>query len=271
MFRRLTAIEIAEGALLADIAAVFQLLVHYLPIGRIFFILLVPAVFTILLLRRGFYTGVMSLCVALFIIGILTNFGNMQLMFLEAGAGIFLGLTLKYRLHYLLLTLLGATGSAILFFSFTLLNILILGKPFVDVLLFGIRQGYNGLFALLNVITPQIGLGGWWHSTYPLARQLADLTLRHWLLLLFVSHWIFYIPVVIIVSYITTFLVRLLGYNVRPFPDGRINKIIQWFIHLSIRLMLKLGLGRFWPVRLLIKESSRQSMGLNRQKATSQP
>lgn len=268
MFRRLTAIEIAEGALLADIAVVFQLLVHYLPIGGIYFALLVPAVFTILVLRRGFYASVMSLCVALFIIGILTNPGHIQLMFLEAGAGIFLGLTLKYRLHYLLLTLLGATGSAILFFSFTLLNILILGKPFLNGLLFGIRQAYNGLFAALNVITPQIGLGGWWQSTSPLAHQLADLTLRYWLLLLFVSYWLLLIPVVIAVSYITTFLVRLLGYNVRPFPDGRINKLLQWFMRLLIRLALKVGLGRFWPVRMVIKEVRRQSMGLNRQKVT---
>ncbi len=271
MLRKLSAIEIAEGALLADIAVIFQLLVHYLPVVGIYFTLLVPTVFTILVLRRGFYASVISLCVAVFIIGILTNLGNIQLLFLESGAGIFLGLTLKYRLHYLLLTLLGATGSAILFFSFTLLNILLLGKPFVDVLLFGIRQAYNGLFAFLNVITPQIGLGAWWHGTYPLARQIADLTLRYWLLLLFVSNWLILVPVVIIVSYITTFLVRLLGYNVRPFPDGRINKLIQWFFRLSIRLMLKVGLDRFWLVRMLIKEFRRQSMGLNRQKATSQP
>ena len=33
MFRRLSAIEIAEGALLADIAVIFHLLTLYLPIG----------------------------------------------------------------------------------------------------------------------------------------------------------------------------------------------------------------------------------------------
>ena len=88
MLRKLSAIEIAEGALLADIAVVFQLLVHYLPFIGIYFTLLVPTVFTILVLRRGFYASVISLCVAAFIIGILTNFGRMPLMFLEVGAGI---------------------------------------------------------------------------------------------------------------------------------------------------------------------------------------
>lgn len=267
MPRKLNAIEIAEGALLADIAVVFHLLVLYLPIGGIYFSLLIPTLFTILVLRRSFYASVMGLCVALFIVGILTGIGNAQPMLLECGAGIFLGVTMKYRLHYFFLILLGATGSAMLFFALTLLNILLLGKPFVDVLLLGFRNSYNVLFTLLNGLAPQIGLGSWWHNTYPAARQLADLTLHYWLALLFVSYWIIFIPVVIIVYYITAFLVRLLGYNVRPFPDGRINKILQWFIRLSIRGALKLGLDRFWPVRVLIKEFRRQSMGLGRQKA----
>ncbi|HEX9134530.1 MAG TPA: hypothetical protein VF844_19755, partial [Ktedonobacteraceae bacterium] len=61
MFRRLTAIEIAEGALLADIAVIFQLLVKILPIGGGIFHLLIPIVFTVIVLRRSFYVGCMSL------------------------------------------------------------------------------------------------------------------------------------------------------------------------------------------------------------------
>ncbi|GAC1378572.1 MAG: hypothetical protein NVSMB33_03000 [Ktedonobacteraceae bacterium] len=268
MPRRLNAIEIAEGALLADIAIVFQLLVQFLPIIGVYFALLIPALFTILVLRRSFYTGIMGLCVALFIVGVLTGLASVQPMLLECGAGIFLGVTMKYRLHYFPLILLGATGSAIGFFVLTLLNILLLGKPFVDILLLGFRNVYNALFALMNSITPQIGLSTWWYNIYPAARHLADLTLTYWLILMFISHLIILIPVVAIVYYITAFVVRLLGYNVRPFPDGRINKILQWFIRLSIKGMLRLGLGRSWLVRQLIKEFRRQSMGLRRQKTT---
>ena len=55
MFRKLTAIEIAEGALLADIGIIFQLLAIYIPIGKGIFHVLTPIVFAIIVLRPGFY------------------------------------------------------------------------------------------------------------------------------------------------------------------------------------------------------------------------
>jgi hypothetical protein len=268
MLRKLSAIEMAEGALLADIAVVFQLLFIYLPIGGGFFALLIPPLFTVLVLRRGFYTGIMGVCVAVFITGVITGFHATSIMLLECGAGIFLGLTLKLRLHYIPLILLGATGSALFFFGGTLVSILLLGPVFLSILLQGFRDGYIVLFSVLGFLASQIGLGSWWHNAYPVARHLADLTLTYWLILLYVSDWLFACPAVILVYYITTFLVRLLGYNVRPFPDGRLNKIIQWLIRLIIKIALKLGLGKYWTIRTLIKEFRRQSLGLGRQKTS---
>jgi predicted membrane protein DUF2232 len=267
MLRKLSAIEIAEGALLADIAVVFQLLFIYLPVGGAFFSLLIPPLFTILVLRRGFYAAVMGVCVAIFIVGVITGFHSVLLTLLECGAGIFLGVTMRLRLHYIPLILIGTTGSAFFLLCTTLVTILLLGQPFLDVLLQGLRNGYTGAFSVLAFITPQLGLGGWWHNIYPAVRHLADLTLKYWLVLLYVGNWIVACPAVIVVYYITTFLVRLLGYDVRPFPDGRVNKLIQWFIHLLVRMALKLGLGKYWITRTLIKEFRRQSMGLGRQKA----
>ena len=266
MPRKLNAIEIAEGALLVDIAIVFQLLVLYLPVGGLFFSLLIPPIFTILILRRRFYAGVMGMCVALFIIGLLTGLGTIQIMLLEVGAGIYLGLTMKYRLHYLPLILIGVTGSTILLTCITLFSILLFGQAFLDSLLIGFHVTFNLLFSIMNFITSQVGLSNWWNSVYPTARHLADLTLTHWLAALIIINWITLLPVVTIVYYITTFLVRLLGYDVRPFPDGRINTFIQWLIRLLLRVALKLGLGRFWVVRSLMKEFRRQSIGLGRQK-----
>ena len=268
MPRKLNAIEIAESALLVDIAIVFQLLVLYLPIGGVFFSLLIPPLFTILILRRRFYAAVMGLCVALFVIGLLTGIGTIQLILLEIGAGIYLGLTMKHRLHYFPLILLGTTGSSLLLAGLTLLNILLFGKAFFNSLMFGFRAAYNLLFSVLNFITSQIGLGNWWASVYPVARHLADLTLTYWLAALLIIEWITLLPVVIVVYYSTTFLVRLLGYDVRPFPDGRINTFMQWIIRLLIKLALKLGLGKFWVTRTLIREVRRQSIGLGRQKTS---
>ena len=264
--RHLRAIEIAEGALLADIAVVFQLIVHYVPFVGIFFTLLIPPLFTILVLRRGFYTAMMGMCVALFTLGLIVGWGPVQLMVLEVGAGLFLGVTMKYRLHYIPLILLGVTGSAIGLTSLTLLSILLLGPAFLAITLNGLRKSYDAAFRILDFITPQLGLATQWHNAYPTVRHLADLSITYWLAVLFFSNWIVLIPVVIIVYYITAFLVRLLGYDVRPFPDGILNRFTQWIIRLVLHLGMKLGLGKFWATRTLIKEIRRQSMGLGRQR-----
>ncbi len=92
MFRKLSAIEIAEGALLADIAIVFQLLTLYLPIGGDFFRLLIFIVFAILVLRRGLYVGVMGMIVALFLSAIMVGPQLVAIMLLEATGRSFPGL-----------------------------------------------------------------------------------------------------------------------------------------------------------------------------------
>ncbi len=266
--RHLRAIEIAEGALLADIAVVFQLIVHYVPFVGIFFTLLVPALFTILVLRRGFYTALMGMFVALFTLSLIVGLTQVQIMLLEVGAGLFLGVTMKYRLHYIPLILLGATGSAIGLTSLTLLSILLLGPTFLTVMLNGLRQSYDAAFRLLDFLTPQLGLATAWHANAPTIKHLATLSLEYWLAVVFFSNLLILIPVVIVVYYITAFLVRLMGYDVRSFPDGVLNRIIQWLIRLLIGIALKLGLGKYWATRTLIKELRRQSMGLGRQKTT---
>ena len=266
--RRLRAIEMAEGALLADIAVVFQLIVHYVPFVGIFFTLLIPPLFAILVLRRGLYGAIMSMAVALFTLGLIAGWGRTQLFILEIGAGIFLGVTMKYRLHYIPLILLGVTGSAIGITGLTLGSILLLGPSFLAVTLNGFRQTYNLAFRTLDFLAPQLGLESAWHSNEPMIKHLADLSLRYWLAVIFFSDWLILLPVVIIVYYITAFLVRLMGYDVRPFPDGILNRFLLWIMTLLLRIAVKVGLGKFWVTRTLIAEIRRQRIGLGRQKAT---
>jgi uncharacterized protein YybS (DUF2232 family) len=269
MLRQMSAIELAEGALLADIAVVFQLLFKFLPVGGGFFLLLIPPVFTVLVLRRGFYAGVMGACVAFFLSGVLTGPGALSVMLMASGAGIFLGICMKYRLHYLLLIILGVIGASVALVAHALLSVLLIGQGFIDALVQGYRLTFAGIFAFMNFVTAQVGLGGWWQHTYPAAQQLAAQVLNHWFLALCVMTLLFACPAVIVTYYITTFLVRLLGYDVPPFPAGWLNALLRWLTRLIITLALKLGLGRFWPTRMLIKEVRRQNMGLGRQKISS--
>ncbi len=132
MFRKLTAIEIAEGALLADIGIIFQLLAIYIPIGKTIFHILTPIVFAIIVLRRGFYVGTMSLAVALFVISIFRGPGAFFNMLLECGAGLFLGLTMRHRMRHYFIIFVGTTCGAGAFYLLLLLFNFLSGLPITD-------------------------------------------------------------------------------------------------------------------------------------------
>ncbi len=224
MFRKLNAIEIAEGALLADIAVVFQLLTLYLPVGGDFFRVLIFIVFAVLVLRRGLYVGVMGMIVALFISAIVVGPQLVVLMLLEATGGLFLGLTMKHRLSHFLLLLIGITSGALTLYIITLLTTFLLGLPF-NTLILSLHNTYNGAMSLIGVLSASIGLGTWWqHTLMPLITPLATFGFRYWWGFYYVTLWVLLCPFVIAIYAVTNSFVRRLGYAVRPFPEGRIQK-----------------------------------------------
>ena len=241
MPRKLSAIEIAEGALLADVAVIFQLLATYLPIAGDWLRLFTPIIFAILVLRRGFYVGMIGLCVAVFIVGIMTGHpAALALMIIECGAGLFLGLTMKHRLGNFAILFLGVTSSSIIVYGLIILLPLLLGIPFNSLIL-GLHKTYTAFVSVLGSIAPHVGLGDWWkHSAYPLISWLANLAFTYWLAFFYVATWVVLWPVVMAVHYITNLFVRLLGYDVRPFPGGRINKLLRWIT----RKLIKVGIRR---------------------------
>jgi hypothetical protein len=234
MLRKLSAVEIAEGALLADIAIIFQLIATYLPVGGGIFQILVPTVFTVLVLRRGFYAGMMGVCVAIFVTCMLTGLGAGAIMLLECGAGVFLGITMKYHMRHLLLILLGVTSSALLVYAGTWFFAFLLGtSPQHFVIQF--HKVYDTTIHFVNFAALQVGLDGVWrHDLYPTVAHIASFVFTYWWEMLFVIYWIILWPVVIFVYYITNVLVRLLGYKVRPFPGGKLERFLHALVHFII-------------------------------------
>jgi Predicted membrane protein (DUF2232) len=242
MFRNLKAIEIAEGALLADIAVLFQLLAIYLPIGGQVFRLLTFIVFTVLVLRRGLYVGIMGLCVALFVVTVIVGTQSFIDLLLECMGGLFLGVTMKWRMHLLPLLLLGATAGSLAFYAATILTSFIFAVPLttlVDVL----HSTYTTLISLINNLMAQAGLSIWWkHNLYPGISSLANVAFRYWFLSFYIGIWLVLCPVVFVVYVFTNSFVRLLGYDVRPFPGGRIGRLLRRLNRRSIRMALKWGI-----------------------------
>ena len=242
MFRNLKAVEIAEGALLADIAVLFQLLSIYLPIGGQVFRILTFIVFTILVLRRGLYVGIMGLCVALFVVTVIVGTQSVIDLLLECMGGLFLGVTMKRHMPLLPLLLLGATFGSLAFYGALVLTSLIFAVPLstlVDVL----HSTYTTVISLINGLTAHAGLSGWWkHTLYPGVSSLADWGFRYWILSFYIGLWIVLCPVVFVIYVFTNSFVRLLGYDVRPFPGGRAGKLLRSFNRRSMRVALKWGI-----------------------------
>ena len=249
MFRKLSAIEIAEGALLADIAIVFQLLTLYLPIGGDFFRVLIFIVYAVLVLRRGLYVGVMGMIVALFLSAIMTGPQSGITMLLEAVGGLFLGFTMKHRMSHVLLLLTGITCGALALYIVLFLSTFLLGLPFTT-LVRGLHNAYNTAMSLITVLSASVGLGTWWqHRLVPLITPVATFGFKYWWGLYYVALWALLCPFVIAIYAVTNSLVRRLGYSVRPFPGGYIQKRMRRFS----RSLLKTAVRRR---RLLRKQGA---------------
>ncbi len=241
--RRLSAIEIAEGALLADISVVFHLLIRYLPVGGQFLALLVPVIFALLVLRRGLYVGCMSLCVALFIVSIVVGPGGTPAMMLEAGAGIFLGLTMRHRLHHLATILVGVLCGALALSAVLLFFSLLSGG--VGALIHGLRQSYYSFIPLVALAFHIVGLGGFWqHTLFPLVDRFVQWGLQNWPILLYLAACAVCTPLVIMAYWITNFFLRLLGHQVDPFPGYRLEGMGYWLALRLLKLIPRKALTR---------------------------
>ncbi len=262
--RRLSAIEIAEGALLADIAVVFQLLIRYLPVGASIVMLLVPVIFAVIVLRRGLYTGIMSLCVALFIVCIVLGPGDVPFMLLETGAGLFLGLTMRHRVNHLLTIVSGVAGGGVALWAVLLLLLSLTGGSRTMVRL--MQRVYTALTPLIGLLFRFVGLGAFWRYTlFPVVNDFMQWGFQHWLLLLLLACWVVCIPLVIAVYLVVNLFLRLLSYQVRPFPGYRLEGLLYGLAYRLFGLVPRRMFTRFPLLYGLKREVRRLNIARLRQ------
>jgi hypothetical protein len=237
MPREYSAIEIAEGALFADIAVLAQLFAIYLPIFDLAARLLIAVVLAVLVLRRGFGIGLLATAVAGFLIAILSGLTFIVPVLLTCGAGLYLGWGMQRRLPHLALILLGITSGALALGSLLVLFTLLAGLP-LSMFARELRAAYTGGAATADWLAGLVGLGGWWRAqALPLLAPIAELALRYWWALFPLALWLLLAPVVVLMYSSTNLAVRLLGYGVRPFPGARAERAIAWLMRLPLRLL----------------------------------
>jgi hypothetical protein len=239
MVRNLKAIEIAEGALLADIAVVFHLFATYLPVGGGFFTSLIFVVFCVLVLRRGLYVGIMALCVSLFITAVLMGLGGTPIMFLEVVGGLFLGVTMRLRMRHLPLLLIGITCGSLSLYGLILLLDLLTGVPLASIV-HDLRNSFQGLTGVAGALSARLGLASWWlHQAHPAVVAFFAVLMTYWWAALYVSLWLALSPFICAIYLEANVFVRLLGYDVRPFPGNRTSKFLRRTRHRISSLVRK--------------------------------
>ena len=242
MTHRMRPIEIAEGALLADISIVFQLLSLYMPYLDVFFRMLTSVVFAVLVLRRGLYVGVMASAVALFVVGVMTGFQLTVPLIFTCGAGLYLGVTMKRRVPWPVVLLVGTTGSAVAVYAVVVVFALLAGLPLTE-LLVALQKSYAAAVSVMSFLASQAGLTDWWHGEmYPAVNSVAQVVFTYWWIFYFVALWLLLWPVVIGMYAFTNAMARLLGYDVTPFPGRAGGRLIVRLF--AVREGIKRGLIR---------------------------
>jgi uncharacterized protein YybS (DUF2232 family) len=242
MLRSLKPIEIAEGALLADIAVIYQLLVNYVPFIGDLFRFPIFIVFAIIVLRRGLYVGIISGCVAAFLAGILMGPSLVAFFLIEILGGLYLGCTMRYRFYHSALILLGATFGALAFYALFGAVAFVTGLPISTYIRF-LQQTYNAAVQLLSLVAQRLdglvhlGIEHYWaHSLEPGIISVGHFVITYWWLTLYLLLWGFSLMSTITVYAATNVIVRMLGYDVRPFPSQRFIQRIQRFRRRLLRV-----------------------------------
>lgn len=263
--RRLRAIEIAEGALLADIGVIFQLLIRFIPIGGTLIQVLVPAIFAVIVLRRGFYVGCISLCVALFVIVMVMGPGGTPFLLLEAGAGLFLGLTMRQRLSHWGICIIGVLGGGAALWMVAILYAYLGGGP--AVILRTLHLTYAALTREAGLLLGLIGLGPLWHERiFPWLDTIMQWGFHNWLLFLYLSSCLGAVPLVLGVYFLVNFFLRVLGYRVRPFPGYRLEGWLHALVRGIFKLVPRRVLRRFSALYRLKAENRRLNISRLRQR-----
>lgn len=227
MFRNLSALEIAEGALLADIVVAIQFLATFFPVAPSVFALLNFTVFAILVLRRGLYVGVMGMCVAVFLWCVLVGPLSLFRVLTEGLGGLFLGFMMRHRFHHFYVISVGSIGGAIYTFLFLLGGLWLSGT--LQAFLQSLHRLYAVVVSFLSLVARLVGLGArWQQDLLPAMNVVAHWAFAYWCVALFFGLLLGFCPVVTAIYAISNSLVRLFGYDVLPLMGGKVARRLRW-------------------------------------------
>jgi hypothetical protein len=223
---RLTASELAEGGLLADVGVIIDLAAIYLPVVGVIFSFAVPTPFAILMLRRGARVTLVSAAVAAFLITVLCGPHFGWRMSLEAFLGFLLGWAMRARIRPGLTVAAGTALVATVTFVAGMGLILVTGLPVSDI----VSELRNVLESLAWVVATGasiFGLHSQWLAIRPTLVAVGSFALHVWPLLLLCTVAATSLPVVASYYAFANSMAQVLGHDVPAFPSRRSLRLLR--------------------------------------------
>jgi len=172
---------------------------------------------------------------------------------------------MRRRLDHVLTIVLGVLCGGVALWLVLLFLLSLLGGPHVFIR--AIQQAYVALAPLLGLIFRLVGLGMLWqHTLLPLLSGFMQWGVQNWLLLLLLAAWGVCIPLVIMVYLLVNIFLRLLGYQVRPFPGYRLEGLLYWLAFQLFRLVPRRAFARSPLLHVLRCEVRRLNIARLRQR-----
>ena len=249
----LSATDIAEGGLLADVGIVLDLASIYLPIVGAILTPTVPTPFAILTLRRGVKVGMVASAVAMLLVTMLAGPHFGWRMGLEAAVGALMGWAMRRRWRSISVISAGSFIVATATFAAVLFVLVATGLPVHDVVQ-ELRNGLRVLDGLMTFAAGVLSLRGQWFALRPGFTAFADVAIQYWPVLLYLYVSAFAVPTVILYYAIANSAARVLGENARPFPPRWIARLLVWSFRVaywSARSLSTLLQAPFRPLRWL--------------------
>ncbi len=229
------ALSLAEGGLLADVAVILELVRVFLPIAGIAFSLVVPMPFVLLLMRRGLKPTLLAVMVGALLVGLITGPHFGWRMGVSGLVGLGLGYAMRARLRPALVIVAGSLIGSLAYYVFFWASIWLSAIPLSSL----VEEGVNAINAAngaAEFILSHVGLAGLWRQFSPALFAFEGWMIAYWPVVFYAIGWCWSCGAVIVYYLIANGLMRLLGFEVRPFPSPRVERLARRLLGLVGRV-----------------------------------
>ncbi len=226
------ALSLAEGGLLADVAVILELVRIFLPFVGAAFALLVPAPFALLMLRRGWKPTLLAVVVSALLITLIAgphygaNIGS------SAVVGLALGFAMRARVRPAIVVVACSLISSVALYAFFWASVWLTAAPLSSIVAAGVNtiHAANGAAEFL---LDHLGLGMLWQRASPALFALEGWTVAYWPLVVYAILLCGSFGAVVVYYLVTNGLMRLFGFEVRPFPSPRVERFARKLLRLA--------------------------------------